>query len=58
MFAVAATLLVFSIPTPDPHASLGPALLAQWPSYAVHAATAVFYMVLPLLREGRAPESP
>jgi len=46
VFAVAATLLVFSIPTPDVHASLGPALLAQWPSYAAYVISFMTILVI------------
>lgn len=46
VFAVAATLLVFSIPTPDPHASLGPALLAMWPSYAAYVVSFATILVI------------
>lgn len=46
VFAVAATLLVFSIPTPDPHLSLGPALLSEWPSYAAYVISFVTILVI------------
>lgn len=46
VFAVAATLLVFSIPIPDPNAPLGRALLAQWPSYAAYAISFVTILVI------------
>lgn len=46
VFAVAATLLVFSIPIPDPHRSLGPALLAGWPSYAAYVISFVTILVI------------
>ena len=46
VFAVAATLLVFSIPTPDPHTSLGSALLAMWPSYAAYVVSFVTILVI------------
>ena len=46
MFAVAATLLVFSIPAPDVHASLGPALVAQWPSYAAYVISFMTILVI------------
>ena len=46
VFAVAATLLVFSIPTPNPKDPLGPALLAQWPSYAAYAISFVTILVI------------
>ncbi len=46
VFAVAATLLVFSIPTPDSHADLGPALLAQWPSYAAYVISFLTILVI------------
>src|SRR5712692_4670847 len=46
VFAVAATLLVFSIPTPDSHAALGPALVAQWPSYAAYVISFMTILVI------------
>jgi uncharacterized membrane protein len=46
VFAVAATLLVFSIPLPDPHAVLSAALLAEWPSYAAYVISFVTILVI------------
>jgi len=46
VFAVAATLLVFSIPAPDLHASLGPALVAEWPSYAAYVISFMTILVI------------
>ena len=46
VFAVAATLLVFSIPTPDPHIGLGTALLNSWPSYASYVISFVTILVI------------
>ena len=46
VFAVAATLLVFSIPIPDPHAGLGQALLNGWPSYAAYVISFVTILVI------------
>lgn len=46
VFAVAATLLVFSIPTPEPRLALAGALLAQWPSYAAYAISFVTILVV------------
>jgi len=37
VFAVAATLLVFSLQVPDVQSGLGAALLSNWPSYATYA---------------------
>jgi uncharacterized membrane protein len=37
VFAVAATILVFSITAPDVKSGLAKALLAEWPSYAAYA---------------------
>jgi uncharacterized membrane protein len=37
VFAVAATLLVVELHVPDVGSGLGPALLAQWPSYVTYA---------------------
>jgi uncharacterized membrane protein len=37
VFAVAATLLVFSLRAPDVRSGLGEALLNEWPSYAAYA---------------------
>jgi uncharacterized membrane protein len=37
VFAVAATLLVFSLVVPDVRTDLGGALLKEWPSYAAYA---------------------
>jgi len=46
VFAVAATLLVFSIPNPNPKDPLGQALLAQWPSYAAYAISFLTILVI------------
>ena len=46
VFAVAATLLVFSIPIPDPKAALGDALLNGWPSYAAYVISFVTILVI------------
>jgi uncharacterized membrane protein len=46
VFAVAATLLVFSIPTPDPRISLAGALEAEWPSYAAYVISFVTILVI------------
>lgn len=46
MFAVAATLLVFSIPTPNPKIALAQALLEQWPSYAAYVISFVTILVI------------
>jgi uncharacterized membrane protein len=46
VFAVAATLLVFSIPVPDPHLELGRALLQGWPSYATYVISFVTILVI------------
>jgi len=46
VFAVAATLLVFSIPTPDPKLHLGSALLAELPSYATYIISFVTILVI------------
>lgn len=46
MFAVAATLLVFTIPTPDQHTALGTALLREWPSYATYVISFVTILVI------------
>ena len=46
MFAVAATLLVFSIPTPQTGVALGRALLAEWPSYATYVISFVTILVI------------
>lgn len=37
VFAVAATLLVFTLRVPDVHGNLGSTLLNEWPSYATYA---------------------
>jgi len=37
VFAVAATLLVFTLKVPDAHGNLGGTLLNEWPSYATYA---------------------
>jgi uncharacterized membrane protein len=46
VFAVAATLLVFSIPVPDPKLSLASALVHEWPSYAAYAISFVTILVI------------
>ena len=46
VFAVAATLLVFSIPIPDPKVDLGSALLNGWPSYAAYVISFVTILVI------------
>ena len=46
VFAVAATLLVFSIPIPDPGVGLGQALLGGWPSYAAYVVSFVTILVI------------
>ncbi len=46
VFAVAATLLVFAIPTPSAKDPLAQALLAQWPSYAAYAISFVTILVI------------
>ena len=46
VFAVAATLLVFSIPIPDPKMALGSALLAEWYSYAAYVISFVTILVI------------
>lgn len=46
VFAVAATLLVFSIPTPQPNVALATALLAEWPSYATYVISFVTILVI------------
>ncbi len=46
VFAVAATLLVFSIATPAPNVDLGPALLNEWPSYAAYVISFVTILVI------------
>ena len=46
VFAVAATLLVFSIPVPGPNVALGPALLSEWPSYAAYVISFVTILVI------------
>ena len=46
VFAVAATLLVFSIPIPPANASLGNALLGEWPSYAAYVISFVTILVI------------
>jgi uncharacterized membrane protein len=46
VFAVAATLLVFSIATPAPGVDLGQALLKGWPSYAAYVISFVTILVI------------
>ena len=47
VFAVAATVLVFNIATPDIKAGpLGNALLAEWPSYAAYAISFLTIVVI------------
>jgi TMEM175 potassium channel family protein len=46
VFAVAATLLVFSIPTPEQGVALGQALLNEWPSYATYVISFVTILVI------------
>ena len=46
VFAVAATLLVFSIPIPDPRLDLGDALIKEWPSYAAYVISFVTILVI------------
>jgi uncharacterized membrane protein len=46
VFAVAATLLVFSIPIPNPNVALGQALLNGWPSYAAYVISFVTILVI------------
>lgn len=46
VFAVAATLLVFTIPTPNPLTPLGAALLREWPSYATYVISFVTILVI------------
>jgi uncharacterized membrane protein len=46
VFAVAATLLVFSIPIPDPKVALDSALLGEWPSYAAYVISFVTILVI------------
>jgi uncharacterized membrane protein len=46
VFAVAATLLVFSIPMPDSRTALGAALLAEWPSYAAYVISFLTILVI------------
>jgi uncharacterized membrane protein len=46
VFAVAATLLVFSIATPSPGVALGDALLKEWPSYAAYVISFVTILVI------------
>ncbi|HEY6875803.1 MAG TPA: TMEM175 family protein [Candidatus Dormibacteraeota bacterium] len=46
VFAVAATLLVFSIPTPEPGIPLSRALLNEWPSYASYVISFVTILVI------------
>ncbi len=46
VFAVAATLLVFSIPTPDAKGALAAALLSEWPSYAAYVISFLTILVI------------
>ena len=46
VFAVAATLLVFSIPTPEQGVALYRALLDEWPSYASYVISFVTILVI------------
>jgi len=46
VFAVAATLLVFSIPIPAANSSLGTTLLGEWPSYAAYVISFVTILVI------------
>jgi len=46
VFAVAATILVFSITPPDVKSGLAHALLAEWPSYAAYATSFVTILVI------------
>jgi uncharacterized membrane protein len=46
VFAVAATLLVFSIPVPNVASGLSSALLAEWPSYAAYAVSFLTILVI------------
>jgi uncharacterized membrane protein len=46
VFAVAATLLVFSIQTPDPRVALSQALVAEWPSYAAYVISFLTILVI------------
>jgi len=46
VFAVAATILVFSITPPDVKSGLTSALLAEWPSYAAYATSFVTILVI------------
>lgn len=46
VFAVAATLLVFSIPIPNPNVDLSTALLNGWPSYAAYVISFVTILVI------------
>ena len=46
VFAVAATLLVFSIPAPVVKSGLPSALLSEWPSYAAYATSFVTILVI------------
>lgn len=46
VFAVAATLLVFTIPTPEHGIALGRALLAEWPSYASYIISFITILVI------------
>jgi uncharacterized membrane protein len=46
VFAVAATLLVFSLHTPDVKSGLAQALLNEWPSYATYAISFATILVI------------
>jgi TMEM175 potassium channel family protein len=46
VFAVAATLLVFSIPVPNVESGLASSLLAEWPSYAAYAVSFLTILVI------------
>lgn len=46
VFAVAATLLVFSVQVPDVRSGLGQALLNQWPAYAAYVISFATILVI------------
>jgi len=46
VFAVAATLLVFAIPTPAPNVALASALAGEWPSYAAYVISFATILVI------------
>jgi len=46
VFAVAATLLVFSVQVPDVKSNLGQALLDQWPAYAAYVISFATILVI------------